>query len=756
VGSHGSWKTTAAAVALALALPAGAAAGVRSAESVLPPGQSGFVPPEGQPANPHLTDQVPLFESFAFKPAGFDKPGQVESPSAGVTITRDAYGVPNVRAGSAGDAWFGVGYAVAQDRLVELELFRRSTQGRLAELLGESRLQSDIVARRDYYTPKELRAQLRKLPARLRARFDAYAAGVNAWMARVAADPALRPREFELLGLVPKPWTALDSASVGVQLARTVPSDDGRELGNWRALRTLGAKRFARYLPLRRPGTPTTVPASTGRFPSQPGRSRADERRGYKASQRFLKGLRPPKAGAAVAHVAGRLPARGGSFHFALRGPGNTASLFSAPQLGFSIPELFVEYEVHAPGLDVRGVTGPGIPVTAAGHNGRIAWGITSGLGDEDDLYVERLAGKERYRFKGRTRKMSCRNERFRVSGAKSVKRRFCRTVHGPVQARSGNRAYARRYAIWGRELQTFVGLSALNDAGSVREADAAAAKLTWNENLLVADDGGHIGWWHPGLLPLRPKRWDERLPLPGTGEAEWRGLLRVKARPKVIDPPQGYIGNWNNLPSVGWTQGDAPAQETNEGNLHRGAFLQQVLRESTDRSLAGLKAIERRIGTTAQQRPLLDARLRAAQAAASGPARTVLDTIVAWDGNYDREDSNGTVDPGVAAFEALKEAVEDTLPAAAVTLLGQRGGSHPFDMGAAEAAGFHAVSTAGLVRAAGEAQRVLVARSGSADPAAWRQARKLYAVQVQGVASPPRLKFYDRGTFSQAVKLGP
>src|SRR5215217_103823 len=746
----------AAAVALVLALPAGATAGVRSAESVLPPGQSGFVPPEGQPANPHLTDQVPLFESFAFKPAGFDQPGPTEAPRAGVTITRDAYGVPNVRAGSADDAWFGVGYAVAQDRLVELELFRRSTQGRLAAILGKDRLQSDIVARRDYFTAKELRAQIRRLPASLRARFDAYAAGVNAWMARVAADPSLRPREFALLGLQPEPWTPLDSAAVGVQLARTVPSDDGRELENWRALRALGAKRFARGLPLRRPGSPVTVPASEGRFPSQPGRSRGDERRGYAASRRFLRGLKPPKAAAAVVAKAGRLPARGGSFHFAMRGPGNTAALFSAPQLGFSIPELFVELEVHAPGLDVRGVTGPGIPVLAAGHNGRIAWGITSGLDDDDDLYVERLAGRERYRFKGRIRKMRCRIETFQVSGAKSVKRRFCRTVHGPVQARGGGRAYARKYAIFGRELLTFVGLSQLNEADSVSQADAAAARLTWNENLLVADDAGHIGWWHPGLLPLRAKRWDERLPLPGTGEAEWRGRLPVKARPKVIDPPQGFIGNWNNLPSVGWTHGDAAAQETNEGDLHRGAYLQRVLAATTDRTLTGLKAVERQIGTTAEQRPLLDGRLRAAQAAATGEARTLLDTIVAWDGNYDGQDASGTVDPGVAAFEALKEAVEDTRPAAAVTLLGQRGGSHPFDMGAAEAQGFHSLSTAGLVKAAGAASRTLAARFGTADPAAWREPRKLYSVQVQGVASAPRLEFFDRGTFSQAVELGP
>ena len=136
MGSHGSWKTAAAVLALTVALPSAAVAGVRSAESVLPPGQSGFVPPDGQPPNPHLTDQVSLFESFAFKPAGFDQPGQVEAPKPGVTVTRDANGEPSVRAGAPNDAWFGVGYAVAQDRLVELELFRRATQGRLAEVLG--------------------------------------------------------------------------------------------------------------------------------------------------------------------------------------------------------------------------------------------------------------------------------------------------------------------------------------------------------------------------------------------------------------------------------------------------------------------------------------------------------------------------------------------------------------------------------------------------------------------------------------------
>ena len=171
------------AVAVLLALPVGAQAGVISAEAVLPTGESGFVPRDGD--TPPVPNQIPLFESFAFKPAGFDLPGTTESPRAGVTITRDAYGVPNIRAGSDRDLWFGAGYAVARDRLVQLELFRRGTRGTLAAVLGKDSLADDIVARRGYYTDTELRRMLARLPAPLRARFDAYADGINAWAARV-------------------------------------------------------------------------------------------------------------------------------------------------------------------------------------------------------------------------------------------------------------------------------------------------------------------------------------------------------------------------------------------------------------------------------------------------------------------------------------------------------------------------------------------------------------------------------------------
>jgi penicillin G amidase len=267
-----------AALMLVLAGVGDAQAGIVRSEDVLPAGQSGFVAADGG-GSPHLYDQLPLYLGFTYKPADLNGGGGAqETPRAGVQIARDAYGVPSVTGTTEDDLWWGAGYAVAQDRLAELELFRRRGNGTLAEILGKSMLSDDIIARRDYYTPRELRGMLARLPREIQARIRAYAAGVNAWIDHVRQTPADLPLEFSALKIPLRAWSVLDSLRIGVVLARTVPTGDGMEMANLAALRAFGLRLFQRLLPLRVQGQITTIPAADGTFPSQPGsapRSRA-------------------------------------------------------------------------------------------------------------------------------------------------------------------------------------------------------------------------------------------------------------------------------------------------------------------------------------------------------------------------------------------------------------------------------------------------------------------------------------------------
>ncbi|HSD79729.1 MAG TPA: penicillin acylase family protein, partial [Solirubrobacteraceae bacterium] len=370
-----------AALVAVLALAPSAAARVVRAESVLPPGESGLVSAAG--ASPHVADQVGLLTAFRYKPALLGAAGPQERPRPGVRIVRDAYGVPAIHGTTDADVWWGVGYVTAQDRLAQIELFRRATSGTLAEVLGEGSLGDDVAARRDFYTDAELRRQLARLRRALRARFPAFAGGVNAWIAHLRATPADVPAEFGAFGIPLPRWTALDSARIGNFLLRTVPSDDGNELPNLAALRAFGARRFQRILPLRVPGQVTTIPAAEGRFPSQPGRTRAQERRAWRRSLRWTRTLPlPPSARAAVVPTGMAQQARSilggqGSFMWAIRRRGGGAYLYSGPQLGYNAPQRLYELEVHGPRDSVRGVVPPGVPAVAIGHNGHVAWGFT-------------------------------------------------------------------------------------------------------------------------------------------------------------------------------------------------------------------------------------------------------------------------------------------------------------------------------------------------------------------------------------------
>ena len=264
------------------------------------------------------------------------------------------------------------------------------------------------------------------------------------------------------------------------------------------------------------------------------------------------------------------------------------------------------------------------------------------------------------------------------------------------------------------------------------------------------------------GLHPLRPKNFDERLPYPGTGEAEWRGFLSRKRDPHVINPRQGYLFNWNNMPSVGWTQGDAPARERLLGGYHRSALIRLRLRKAIKAGggFARTAAIDAFTGTHAEQRVLMTGLLRRIRRGATGHAAAVLRTILRWDGSFARTNGHGTVDPGVAAWQtftnvAFRRALGRYEPAVDL-LTASRNDEHVFESTWGEVYALQHLSRRALHAAAASAFAVLRARFGSAKPKAWREPRRLYHPGSQGAASMPDIPFLDRGTFEQAVELGP
>jgi penicillin G amidase len=781
------WGLATAACCLLAATPAAAA--VKRAESIMPPGQSGFVSApcllDSSACDPHLTDQISPFVAFEYKNSMLGQPGVEETPKAGVRITRDDYGVPSVYGDTEDDMWWGMGYAIAQDRLFQIEAFRRATTGTLSEILGKAALEDDIVARRDFYTRAEREQMVESLPGDLRTRWQQYADGVNAWIDEVNSDPSKMPAEYAALGATPQHLQVHEMAAIGIFLARTTPSDDGEELANLEGFQAVGPRTFNRVFPLRTPGQWGSVPRRHGLFPSRPGMTRKNERKAFKRSSRYAKRLPLPQqeeASASGSAVLARFfPSLAGSKMWAMRKLGH-AWLGTGPQLGFVMPERLVEIELHSPSLNVRGTTAAGAPVIGIGHNEHVAWGVTSGLGDEDDLYAEQLVGDEGYRFRGETREMECRDETFTYrpppadflalldlevpdTSSGSDTERICRTVHGPVQevVKDDGVAYARRYAIWKREVGTILGLDAVNRASSIEDVDAAADELTWNENLMAADDRGNIGFWNPGLLPLRSKRWDERLPFPGTGGAEWKGLLPPGDRPQVINPSQGFLANWNNPPSFGSTNGDGPAKERTIGPFHRGKFLSRIVGRvyRSGPSFDGLVAIDRTSGTHAQQRMLSTRRLKRARRGARGDAKLVLNAILAWNGDYATADADGKVPPGVAAWDAFcagaQKVATGRYPDGVRRLGHSAGGSHLQECSTLEAFGLRTLKRRGYRKAAVAAMDELEKEFGSKDPDAWKLDRPTYPAGTEGGGTfPEPFPFFDRGTWTELTELAP
>jgi penicillin amidase len=443
--------------------------------------------------------------------------------SASVEILYDAGGVPHVRAASQLDAYFGQGYATAADRLWQLDLFRRTAVGRLAECFGRAAVGGDRFQR-----SLAIEALVQPMPAQLaadvRARIDAYCAGVNAW---VAAHPL--PPQFDILATRFEPWTVLDVLRCGV-LRSIVNASWRADLVVLDVITRAGADR-ARDL-LAQYDLPDGAAAEYG-----PGtwdtEGVADCLALIAQSEQALSlvGLEHVDTGSNTWVIDGTRTRSGRPL------------LANDAHMGFVAPNPNYLVHLSAPGLDVRGVTLPGLPGVLLGHNARIAWGSTALMADAQDLFIEELdeSGRQ-YRAGGSWRPIEAWDEEIRVRDGAPVRVRVRRTHHGPIVRARGRWALALR---WER-LDTPPGdptFHALNTAGDWEAFRAALGNASLPPtDFTFADVDGNIGAQSAGHVPIRAAG-DGMVPAPGgDGRFEWVGYVPFAALPSTFRPAGGAI----------------------------------------------------------------------------------------------------------------------------------------------------------------------------------------------------------------------
>ncbi|HET7529444.1 MAG TPA: penicillin acylase family protein [Mycobacteriales bacterium] len=703
-----------------------------SARSLLPPGEDGFFSVDEQaryetdddPSDfgAHVDDQRAPYWHYGSTDDDFQTPtGTPVEPRPGVRIYRDQYGVPLVYGDTGSDVWFGAGYAAATDRLFEMDAIRRTARGTLAELTGPSGVPADLQERILTYTDAEYDAMLARLSPEGRAAIEGYAAGVEARIQEVDADPSLLPAEYVVLQTTPADWTVEDTLAAGVYITRTVAAQGGEEMANVATLRELekrygvakGRRAFTQLFPDDDPKAVTTITgrhfsnlAPAGR--SSKARAAAFERAASYADSLPLDLAKGPGTGdapepspspslsslpssPALREVSRRLETwrrglHGGSFAYAVSGrhtASGKAMLSSNPQLDYSYPSLLWELEVHGGGYDARGVGVPGIPTVGIGHTADVAWGLTTGYSKTIDSYIETTrpnpvaGGPPQYLHAGTWRDESCRTEtvhyRDAVNGVPVGPPVFgqdyqvCRTVHGPVVATSADGRHARTvdYAMWQHEVDSVDGILAWDRAHSLSDVAAGVRHVTWNENIVAADSAGHIGYWHPGRYFRRPAGVDQRFPLDGRGAQDAHGFLRFAAMPHVVDPADGYVANWNTKPAAGWVDGDLSGTNTRPGGpVNRVVDVISRLAHARVLSAGDLMRIDRLAGESDHRArgylPVFLA-LRSARGL-SAAERSALALLAGWDGRAYAPGARGGSSPMSTAPESTTDGPAATL----------------------------------------------------------------------------------------------
>lgn len=522
-------------------------------------------------------------------------------------IQRLAYGVPSVIAPNNRAAFVQMGEAVAEDRLWQMEMSRRSAKGRLAEVMGATAVASDKETLSRAYTESELMGMFSKLPTEIRGYFEAYSEGVNNTIRARKANQTL-PSQYASMGFEPEPWKVTDSCAIAIMMIRQFGAGGAGELRNYALYQYLNGRVKERSLDVfddlawwnDKDSIPTVDPkddlVTKPRF-VQPTRNDTIKHiadlpktsllelagairvANYEENRALAEQLSVPhKMGSYAILVSGK------------RSKSGNAMLLTAPQMGHRVPSIVHEISISVPGgIQVAGMNVPGMPGVIIGNSPWAGWGLTSGVADIEDVFVAPLSEDgNSYTSMGEVKPLESVEFELKIKDRPSEKVIQKRTVHGPVllASRGSKAVYSLKSSYYMRELSSVAGMFDFYSMKSARELDSVMRKLNVSFNLFVAWKDGNTSYRYAGLVPMRKEGIDYRLPTPDTLENQWQGFVSTPQMPQVNSPSSGLLANWNNKPTAWWPNFDTPVW----GRL----FRNQALLESIPSGLLSQRDLER------------------------------------------------------------------------------------------------------------------------------------------------------------------
>jgi acyl-homoserine lactone acylase PvdQ len=612
---------------------------------------------------PHFDDQLPMYENLVYaaptltdaqvpsyyKDATFGVQDQnvtsVEHPEPGLTIVRDQYDVPHIYGETRAEVMFGTGYAGAEDRLFLMDVLRHTAEGQLASFVGGSasnRAMDETQWGIAPYTQADLQQQIDLAPkiygaqgTQLVQDGQEFVAGINAYI-QSAENPlntaTKMPAEYTALAQLPRPWKLTDVISEASLIGGIFGLGGGGQLDAALALQKLqrrfgklaGRRAWSDFREVDDPESPSTI--TNKRFP-------------YELNNPFSpKGLALPDPGSVTfpaigspsassaaadrSSATGRFANIGASLRAALMNPTHASNweLVSArhsanghplavmgPQVGYYVPEILMEEDLHGPGIDARGASFPGVnQYVELGHGRDYAWSATTSTSDNVSTYAEVLCQDAyHYLYKGRCLAMdklvdvdSWHPNVLDQTPPGTETLTTYRTVHGIVYARGTVHrkpvAFVHARSTYFHEADSAIGFSELNDPGYVNSPASfqrAASHINFLFNWGYVDSG-HTSYYMSGWMPQFPKGVSAVFPVLGTGQYDWKGYnpsihdatwLPAAAHPHITD--QGYMVSWNNKQAPGWSAAD---NQWGYGPVYRN----QMIAERIGKAISGGRKI--------------------------------------------------------------------------------------------------------------------------------------------------------------------